>query len=237
MAEEVLSKTMPRPFAGTAKHPIKDMPRLSTTLPSCTKNGQGVKQDYAEAIRLYRKAANQGDAHAQSILGVMNCNGQGVKQDYAEAARLYRKAADQGHANAQLNLGNMYNNGYEVKQDYAEAVRWYRKAADQGDADAQSNLGFMHRFGYGVKQDYAKAVRWYRKAADQGDTDAQESVTKLSVLLVSSSVSRSCAHCGVAETVGSVSLKPCGRCLVVFYCGKKCQTHGWKTGGHRADCK
>ena len=94
-------------------------------------------------------------------------------------------------------------------------------------------------------QDYAKAVRWFRKAADQGDTDAQEFVTELNVLISTkrkekekkSSSLRTCAHCGVAEAAGSVALKPCSRCKAEFYCGKDCQTHGWKTGGHRAVCK
>jgi len=42
-------------------------------------------QDYAEAARWYRKAADQGDAGAQFDLGLMYCRGQGVTQDYAEA--------------------------------------------------------------------------------------------------------------------------------------------------------
>ena len=90
-------------------------------------------QDYAEAVRWYRKAADQGNADAQFSLGYMYDNGQGVPQDYAEAARWYRKAADQGDADAQFNLGYMYDKGQGVPQDYAEAARWYRKAADQGE--------------------------------------------------------------------------------------------------------
>ena len=42
-------------------------------------------QDYAEAARWYRKAADQGEAQAQYVLGLMYDNGQGVTQDYAEA--------------------------------------------------------------------------------------------------------------------------------------------------------
>jgi TPR repeat protein len=61
-------------------------------------DGQGVKQDYAEAMRWYRAAANQGHADAQCNLGIMYKNGQKVKQSDCEAMRWYRKAADQGHA-------------------------------------------------------------------------------------------------------------------------------------------
>jgi len=135
--------------------------------------GDGVPQDYAEAVKWFRKAADQGNAVAQSNLGVMYDNGQGVAQDYAEAVKWFRKAADQGNAKAQTNLGVMYDNGRGVPQDYAEAVKWYRKAADQGNAVAQTNLGVMYDNGRGVPQDYAEAVKWYRKAADQGDASAQ----------------------------------------------------------------
>ncbi|MDG1499144.1 MAG: tetratricopeptide repeat protein, partial [Planctomycetota bacterium] len=44
--------------------------------------GQGVLQDYKEAVKWYRKAADQGVADAQFSLGVAYENGQGVLQDY-----------------------------------------------------------------------------------------------------------------------------------------------------------
>ena len=70
-------------------------------------NGQGVPQDYQEALKWYRKASEQGDAGAQNNLGVMYDKGHGVLQDYAEARKWYRKAAEQGHAGARFNLGVM----------------------------------------------------------------------------------------------------------------------------------
>jgi hypothetical protein len=44
-----------------------------------------VAQDYAEAARWYRKAAEQGNAVAQGSLGFMYWKGQGVAQDYVQA--------------------------------------------------------------------------------------------------------------------------------------------------------
>ena len=41
-------------------------------------NGQGVSQDYAEAVMWYRKAAEHGVALAQNNLGIMYRKGQGV---------------------------------------------------------------------------------------------------------------------------------------------------------------
>jgi TPR repeat protein len=42
-----------------------------------------VPQDYAEAVKWYRKAADQGNAVAQYDLGVMYDKGQGVPQNFA----------------------------------------------------------------------------------------------------------------------------------------------------------
>jgi TPR repeat protein len=64
----------------------------------CYRHGfGGVAQDDAEAVRLFRLAAEQGHALAQVDLGRMFEHGQGVAQDRAEAIRLYRLAAAQGH--------------------------------------------------------------------------------------------------------------------------------------------
>jgi TPR repeat protein len=48
--------------------------------------GQGVPQDYTEAVEWYRKAAEQGVQNAQYNLGVSYLNGQGVPKDYTLAA-------------------------------------------------------------------------------------------------------------------------------------------------------
>jgi hypothetical protein len=58
--------------------------------------GEGVAQDYVEAIKWYRKAADKGFEPACFNLGLKYDNGQGVAQDFTEAVRWYRKAAYQG---------------------------------------------------------------------------------------------------------------------------------------------
>jgi hypothetical protein len=69
--------------------------------------GQGVAKDYAEAVRLYRLAAAQGDADAQYALGNMFEYGKGVAKKKAEAIRLYRLAAAQGLAAASAALNRL----------------------------------------------------------------------------------------------------------------------------------
>ena len=91
-------------------------------------NGYGVAQDDVEAVKWYRKAAEQEHASAKNNLGVMYHNGYGVAQDYVEAVKWYRKAAEQEYAPAQYNLGIIYKNGYGVAQDYVAAYMWYTLA-------------------------------------------------------------------------------------------------------------
>src|SRR5258708_32324707 len=47
--------------------------------------GQGVQQNYVEALKWYRLAAETGNSHAQDNLGLMYANGHGVQQDYVSA--------------------------------------------------------------------------------------------------------------------------------------------------------
>ena len=126
-----------------------------------------------EAVKWYRKAAEQGDANAQNSLGVMYYKGEGVPRDHQEAVKWYRKAAEQGHAGAQFNLGLMYHQGEGVPKNATEAVRWWRKAAEQGTASAQVNLGLMYLRGEGVPKNATEAVKWFRRAAERGDAQGQ----------------------------------------------------------------
>ena len=86
-------------------------------------------QDYSEAVRWYRLAAEQGIASAQHNLGVAYDAGEGVPQDHSEAVRWYRLAAEQGSARAHFNLGRLYAYGQGVHQDYVEAHMWLNLAA------------------------------------------------------------------------------------------------------------
>lgn len=136
-------------------------------------NGNGVTQDYAEAVKWFQLSAEQGNASAQNHLGVCYKNGKGVEQDYAEAVKWYKLAAEQGNASAQNNLGFCYEHGEGVEQDYAEALKWYKLAVEQNNVSAQYNLGMCYYYGDGVTRDYAEAVRLFKLAAKQKHSKAQ----------------------------------------------------------------
>ena len=108
-------------------------------------NGEGIPENDAEAVKWYRKAADQGFAKAQFNLGVMYVKGEGVPENDAEAFKWYRKAfsADQGFAKAQFNLGVMYHNGEGVPENDIRAYVWWSMAKTQGHADAAHNLDIL----------------------------------------------------------------------------------------------
>ena len=141
-------------------------------LGKCYLNGDGIEQDFEEAVRLFR-LANYCNADAQYYLALCYEEGKGVKSIPTEAVKWYLKSAEQGYANAQCNLGNCYSYGRGVTQSYTEAVKWYMKAAEQGLARSQYNIGLCYIKGNGVIRSYAEAVKWFRKAAEQGYASAQ----------------------------------------------------------------
>ena len=53
------------------------------------REGAGGHAEYAEAVKWFRFAADQGDASAQYALGLMYGKGQGVTQNYAEAVKWF----------------------------------------------------------------------------------------------------------------------------------------------------
>ena len=86
-----------------------------------------------------QKAAEQGLAEAQNVLGVMYLHGRGVAQDDKQAVAWFRKAAEQGNAQAQRLLGMMYDIGVGVVQDNKLAYVWSSVSAANGDVKAATN--------------------------------------------------------------------------------------------------
>ena len=144
--------------------------------------GRGDAQEKAEAARLYRLSADQGDARAMNNLGCMHLDGDGVPQDTAEAARLFRIASEQPQPNpsAIFNLGIISLTGDGFAQDEAKTVRLWSISAKLGSSAAQHGLGELLRRGislelhpgYDTVKDEIEAIRLFRLAAEQGNAAA-----------------------------------------------------------------
>jgi TPR repeat protein len=70
-----------------------------------------------------QRAAEAGDANAQSALGVKYEAGEEVNQDFRQSASWFRLAAEQGNAEAQFNLGVLYAKGEGLPQSVQQAAR------------------------------------------------------------------------------------------------------------------
>lgn len=141
--------------------------------------GDGVPQDYREAMRLYLAASDKGDKAAPAIIGLMYEDGLGVERDYQQAMRWSKLGYRRGSAVAPSRIGTIYQYGYGVKIDYAEAMRWYRIADRRGLAEAANNIGNLYDHGLGVKQDFIVALRWYLKAMKGGSHAAANNIGSL----------------------------------------------------------
>ena len=98
-------------------------------------NGQGVPQDYAEAVKWWRKAAEQNHESSQVCLGLCYADGKGVEKDFVEAVKWYREAAEQnGSVWAHYELGHCYENGHGVPLDFIEAYKFYKLAGSRKNA-------------------------------------------------------------------------------------------------------
>lgn len=131
------------------------------------------EKDYAKALPLFEKAAEQGLINAQFLYGAMHYNGEGTETDYAKALIWFEKAAEHGDANAAFRCGKIYCSDESIKTDYKKALMWFERAAEQGHAEAQYNCGMMYYNGTGTEVNKIKALLWYRKAAEQEDADIQ----------------------------------------------------------------
>src|SRR5713101_3588628 len=147
--------------------------------------GSGVKENYAEAVKWFGRAADQGIPLAQFFLGLMYRDGRGVRRDLSEAVKWFGKAAEKGSAEAQFNLGVMLMQGQGIGQNLEEAANWFRKAAEQGNFEAQANLGTMYLQGVGVARDFVQGQMWWLLAAQSRDARIKEGLISLSGAMTS----------------------------------------------------
>jgi TPR repeat protein len=95
-------------------------------------NGEGVAQNPARALELYKAAAERGSGGAMNSLGNLSL----LRGDYAGALGWYRKAADAGFGEALLNLAGMYYQGLGVARDVGIAYRFAEQAGNLKVRDA-----------------------------------------------------------------------------------------------------
>jgi hypothetical protein len=97
-------------------------------------------EDYEQAQKCFRQAAEQGHAEAFTYLGYMHRKGLGMRRDDAIAAEFYQTAIDIGgetllSSTAYNNLGVLYQKGEGVKQDLKKARELFSKAIEMDGSE------------------------------------------------------------------------------------------------------
>jgi uncharacterized protein len=131
--------------------------------------GRGVPQDFAEAAKWYRAAADQNQVDAQEVLCTRYFFGQAtLPKDPTQAVKYCPGAAKAGKEYAAFLAGYLFERGQGTTADPKKAAEYYKISAEKGNVSAQEALGSMYFFGEGVAQDYALAAKWNKAPAEKG---------------------------------------------------------------------
>ncbi|MDR3372864.1 MAG: PAN domain-containing protein [Ancalomicrobiaceae bacterium] len=124
-----------------------------------------------EARIAYKEAADQGNAPAAYLYGMMVNRGVGGPQDDAEAERYFKLARTRGVAPAATALGLLYaGSDRPAGPGEADTLRLLEEAAQRGQGTAMYRLGEAYEKGRinrrPVVADPAQAQAWYGRALD-----------------------------------------------------------------------
>jgi len=120
---------------------------------------------WREELPKIRAKAEEKDAVAQYLLGVMYRNGLGCSANRSLAEKYYRQAATQGLAEAQTSLAVLMM--ADKTANLMESADLLRKASDQGESLAQAQLGLV-MLNAPFSEPY-EAVRLFEKSMAQGN--------------------------------------------------------------------
>jgi TPR repeat protein len=136
----------------------------------------GSKDDIAEAVALYTKAAEEGHTGSMCAMARLFEYGAGFyEKSAAKAAEWLERAVCLGDVDAMYTLGGMYeffNLESTAEKSRARAFLHYEEAAQHGHPKAMKHLGSLYTKGSGVKSNVDMALRWYRRAAQHGLVDS-----------------------------------------------------------------
>ncbi len=135
-----------------------------------------------EAAEQLEQLAEDGDAHAQYIIGTAYRDGGLLIPDTAKAQKLLERAAEQDLDAAQYALGKLHLSDDADVHDSAKGIYWLKRSADNGNDYAAYRLGKEYLSGKNVPKDTSTATEYLRRAADNGSAYAQYLLGKLTLM-------------------------------------------------------
>lgn len=169
----------------------------------CYERGTGVPKDSQAALKLYKKAAEFGNANAMYRAGHLMLSDRELKTEYSAARIFILRAARKNHLSAMLTMGNFAAEGKGVQKNCDDAIRWYTKAvateipisaslfdfperfetaskaAVRAKIEAQFRLGMLIARHKPSPQSYIQSFECISLAASMGHKGAQTEITKI----------------------------------------------------------
>jgi len=129
-------------------------------------DGEGHKDERAEAMRWLNAAGEEGSCEALRLLSSMHHRGLLVMQDSLQAVKLLVRAAEMEDVAAQSLLGVIFLEGIGVEKNEKEGIEWLNLAAEASDSFAQWNLALALIEGTGVLVNRPRAKALLERAAE-----------------------------------------------------------------------
>jgi uncharacterized protein len=174
----------PKPTAakkpGSAAEPAASVPAPADPRADLV-YGAFQRGEYKTAFNLALKRAQENnDPKAMTMLGELYANAFGVKRDYAKAAEWYKRASDAGDREAMFALAMLkFSGNGGATADREEGTKLLASAAKLGNPKAAFNLAMLYLDGQTFPQNMQRAAELLRMAADAGNPQAQYALATL----------------------------------------------------------
>ena len=158
---------------------VYDMSYECQDLQSVANDNRFPLEERDEAAEQLEQLAEDGDVHAQYIIGTAYRDGGLLIPDMAKAKKLLERAAEQDLDAAQYALGKLYLSDDTDIHDSAKGIYWLKRSADNGNDFAAYRLGKEYLSGKNAPKESERAAEYVRMAAEQGNPYAQYLLGKL----------------------------------------------------------
>ncbi len=139
-----------------------------------TRDVEPTDSDYLDPSRL-TYIANNGDADAQYLLGLLYFSGQNVKQNDNDAIIWFKKAAIQNNTDAQIKLCVLLE-----QNSQKEAFNYCLAAANKNHPEAAAKIGYWYLKGVpGETPNGIKGAQYLSIAAEQGHATAMYNLAQV----------------------------------------------------------
>ena len=136
--------------------------------------GLGVARNEEEALRLAKKAAEQGHGYSRVYVATAL-----LDEDIDAARSWLMKAAEDGYTPAYVHLARSFRTEFADEPDPEEATRWYEAAEKEGSVAASLALAYMYRDGEFGEPDGKEAARRFAILAEGGSAHAKAALAHL----------------------------------------------------------